>query len=920
MANRHVRLQFEAVTSQASAALRGLGRDAREVNQSLGESARNNRAEWTQVGVALTAVGAATVLALRQAGKESIEFNAKLTRSVTLVGATRDEVNELGQAALGLTATGRGPMELADALFFVQSAGLRGKDALDVVTAAAQAASLGLGDTATIADLVTSAVNAYGPEALSAAGATDILIGAVREGKAEASDLAATMGAVLPVASNMGISFDQVGAAIAAMTRTGTDAATATTQLRAIMVSLLKPAEQSEQTLREFGLSSEGLRRTIQDEGLLAALMQITGALDGNDAALARVFPNVRALAGVMDLTGASVDTTVGIFQRMEDTTGLLAQGFAEWSQTSEAAQQRFSAAMEALRITYGQDVEPALSGMYDLGTGVALMLADLPDPARRTVTALAGIGGVGATAAGAFFLLVPRIYAMKDAMDKLNLTSTSFIRLLTNPYVAAITVATAGLAFWAQKKAEAKQRVDALTEALRSDTYAIGENTRSHVAARLAQEGAAQAAADLGVSQHTLIDAMLGSGAAARELRSAIEGARSPMFDMVGTTTEQDLVLVDQQRSVLMLERAWERLSGEFTTAAVNAHLLREATSELTRGDLAGLDRLNAQVTTQALALNATSNAARGLGLSYEELTGEAEDTRTSLERLNDVLDVLAGKQLSAEEAAIRVRGGFRDLTETLKENGATLDSNTAKGDANREAIARQARAIIDEVKARHDQGDSLITVGRLYEDRIEDLKETMRQAKISESAIDEYIATLGLTPDDVVTAIIAEADQAKTELERVAVLIGSIPRMTHTTVSVGVDSAAYNRAMGRVALGQPIHTGGYIESNGTIRRYHSGGMVGHDGASMRLAPDEVPAVLQTGELVLSRDQVRMLSSALPALPRTLSSGTGGGSAGGLGAADRAVLNRIARAVEGGALVEADRVVDALDRALASR
>ncbi len=53
--------------------------------------------------------------------------------------------------------------EEAEALFFITSAGLEEKEALDMLEVSARAAAAGLGDIATIADAVTSAANAYGP-------------------------------------------------------------------------------------------------------------------------------------------------------------------------------------------------------------------------------------------------------------------------------------------------------------------------------------------------------------------------------------------------------------------------------------------------------------------------------------------------------------------------------------------------------------------------------------------------------------------------------------------------------------------------------------------------------------------------------------------------------------------------------------
>src|SRR4029079_10270447 len=111
-------------------------------------------------------------------------------------------------------------------------------DQLDVVKQSAMAAKAGLGDTQTVADAVTSAMNAYGSEVLSAAHATDVLVNTVKEGKGEAASFAPVIGNVSALASKLGVSFEDVGAALAAQIRLGTDAETASTQLQALFSGL----------------------------------------------------------------------------------------------------------------------------------------------------------------------------------------------------------------------------------------------------------------------------------------------------------------------------------------------------------------------------------------------------------------------------------------------------------------------------------------------------------------------------------------------------------------------------------------------------------------------------------------------------------------------------------------------------------
>jgi hypothetical protein len=85
---------------------------------------------------------------------------------------------------------------------------------------------------------------------------------------------------------------------MAAMTRTGTNASDRGNAAAGHHGVADEAGEAVSDQLAEFGLSAEGLRQTIQEDGLFAALMQVKDAVGDNDEAMARIFPNVRALAG----------------------------------------------------------------------------------------------------------------------------------------------------------------------------------------------------------------------------------------------------------------------------------------------------------------------------------------------------------------------------------------------------------------------------------------------------------------------------------------------------------------------------------------------------------------------------------------------------------------------------------------------
>ena len=149
--------------------------------QTAGSAMKTFGRQMTQyVTVPMALVGGASLKMYR-------DFEFSMNKVVSLVGVARTQVDAWTKQVLALApAVGKSPKELADAMYFITSAGIRGKEALEILEESAKSSASGLGEVKVVADLLTSAMNAYGKENLSAAQANDILTATVREGKAEA--------------------------------------------------------------------------------------------------------------------------------------------------------------------------------------------------------------------------------------------------------------------------------------------------------------------------------------------------------------------------------------------------------------------------------------------------------------------------------------------------------------------------------------------------------------------------------------------------------------------------------------------------------------------------------------------------------------------------------------------------------------
>jgi TP901 family phage tail tape measure protein len=369
--------------------------DARALDRGLLASERRIGSfsrQVTRTGDSMTRTLTAGILGAAGATSYlSLQFDKQFNLIGGLVGVSAKQLERYKQQVLDMApALGKAPQELAEALYFITSSGFEGAAAMRVLEASAKASAAGLGDTAVVADAVTSAVNAYGEKVLSASRATDILLAAVREGKAEPEELAASIGQVIPAASQMGVGFDQVAAALASMTLTGQSASEAAVALNQVFTNALKPTKQGADTLAEVGLSYKALRESLAKDGLLDTLGMLNERFDGNVEAMARVFGNVRSLRAVFALTGAAADKTSGIFAELAENGNDTNKAFAEMAQTDGFKLQQAWAELQATAIEFGAVVVPMLVDVVEAGTDLVQWLDDLDEGTKETVVKIA--------------------------------------------------------------------------------------------------------------------------------------------------------------------------------------------------------------------------------------------------------------------------------------------------------------------------------------------------------------------------------------------------------------------------------------------------------------------------------------------------------------------------------------------------
>ena len=341
-----------------------------------------------RVGAGLTAAAAAPLMTFANYEEAMAKIQGLVGISQEQLEDWQDQIEAIGRE------TGKGPLELANALFFITSSGADASVAMDILRHSARASAAGLGDQAVIADLLTSAMLAYKDSGLTAAEATDILTNAVRLGKLEPATLAAALGRLLPLASAMGMTFGEATGMLAAMSRTGTSAEEAVTQINAVLAALLKPGEEAEKALAEVGLTMDDLRAAAAGEqGLFGALRMLDTAFAGNRDEMARVFPNIRALRGIFDLLGGGLEGNIQLLREMRNSTGVADEAFQAASDTLKFQALVALSVLKFQLLEIGELMRPTAEAVLNFATDALLWFDNLDEGSKKTVARILTFG-----------------------------------------------------------------------------------------------------------------------------------------------------------------------------------------------------------------------------------------------------------------------------------------------------------------------------------------------------------------------------------------------------------------------------------------------------------------------------------------------------------------------------------------------
>ncbi|HEY8818412.1 MAG TPA: phage tail tape measure protein, partial [Candidatus Limnocylindrales bacterium] len=370
-----------AGAGQSVAALRGVSGavDAAQArfsilglkSQGMAKGLRQIAGGLVQVGEYAVAGLAAVTLA---SAREASGFQQQMELIHTQAGATQGEVASMTKAVQDMVhAVGTSPDELAKGLYHIESVGVRGAAALDVLKASAIGAKMGLADMESVSNAlaaVSKSGSAIGgvKDMVTAMGTLNAIVGV---GNMRMQDLVDAFGTgILGTSKAFGVGLRELGSALAVLTDAGVPAQVAATRLTTTFSHMAAPTAAALKVFKTLGISQFQFAADLRSpDGVFKAFEDLRAhliAVGEWDAKMGRPTPQ-----GTADVTkifggsrfGATAMQLLGQLDRVKlkyDQIGVSQSTFGE----------KVTATMATAGFHWGQFIADLKNDAISFGTG----------------------------------------------------------------------------------------------------------------------------------------------------------------------------------------------------------------------------------------------------------------------------------------------------------------------------------------------------------------------------------------------------------------------------------------------------------------------------------------------------------------------------------------------------------------------
>ena len=412
------------------------------------------------VAVAGAAIAGATTAAVAF-GKTSLDAAAKfetgMSNIATLLDGDTATVNkriaEMGDDIMGVAKkTGLATDDLSNGMYQIVSALGDSADATSQLEVAAKAAKAGGATTVDAINLLSAVTKGYGDTSGEAwSKASDLAFQTVKLGQTSFPELAASLGKVVPIASALNISQEELFGSFATLTGVTGSTAEVATQMKSVFSGLMTPSTALSEKIGELG--HESANAMLDQLGLIGTLDKLSAACGDDKQAVAKLFSSVEAQTAILALAGSQTENWVQKTEAMAGAADATSKAFDKSTDNLQGKLDKMKQVFETFKIRVGNILIPIVTNIVDKAipkieaafNNIVPVISKVYTAAKPLIEAFGNaIPGVIQIAGGAFEFLFGVIRAIIPVLNGIGKV-ISFLGNHLNvviPIVGALTAA----------------------------------------------------------------------------------------------------------------------------------------------------------------------------------------------------------------------------------------------------------------------------------------------------------------------------------------------------------------------------------------------------------------------------------------------------------------------------------------------
>lgn len=375
--------------------------------------------------------------------KKSIDFDDTMRKVKATSGATGDEFNQLRTKALQMGRdTKFTASESAEAMNYMALAGWDTKDMLNGIGGVMNLAAASGEDLASVSDIVTDNLTAFGMKAKDSTHFADVLAQTSSKANTDVRGLGDAFKYAAPVAGALGYTIEDTSIAIGLMSNAGIKGEKAGTALRTMFTNLAKPTKAMKDKMDELGISitdSNGEMLPMRD--VMDQLRTKMGGLskDQQAAAASTIFGK-EAMSGALAVINASDEDYKKLTKSIDGSSGASKRMANEMEGGIGGAMRKMKSAIESLAISLGDALAPILYKVATWVTKLATKFSNLPSGVQKTIAVVGLLAAAIGPLLMVFGVMVSTIGTAITTLGSL-MTSMRTLSLLSKTSAAATSI-----------------------------------------------------------------------------------------------------------------------------------------------------------------------------------------------------------------------------------------------------------------------------------------------------------------------------------------------------------------------------------------------------------------------------------------------------------------------------------------------